>query len=64
MAVPKIGKLGARITSGRRIATLLEQTNAHLVIAGRHILRAQEAARESKTESHRIGTHSVLGYVI
>jgi len=49
MAAPKIGKLEARITSGRRIATLLEQTNAHLVIAGRHILRAQEAARESKT---------------
>jgi len=64
MAAPAIGVLGGYGNTGRRIATLLEQTNAHLVIVGRHILRAQEAARESKTESHRIGTHSVLGYVI
>jgi NAD(P)-dependent dehydrogenase (short-subunit alcohol dehydrogenase family) len=47
MAAPTIGILGGYGNIGRRIVTLLlEQTNAHLVIAGRHILRAREAARD------------------
>ncbi|MCL6475020.1 MAG: hypothetical protein K6U75_08215 [Firmicutes bacterium] len=47
MAAPKIGVLGGYGSTGRWIAALLlEHTNAHLVIAGRHILRAQEEARD------------------
>jgi saccharopine dehydrogenase (NAD+, L-lysine-forming) len=47
MAALTIGILGGYGTTGRRITRLLlEHTSAHLVIAGRHILRARETARE------------------
>lgn len=47
MDTPTIGILGGYGSTGKHIVRLLlEYTDAHLVIAGRHILRAREFARE------------------
>ncbi len=47
MGTPTIGILGGYGNTGRHLARLLMQyTSAHLVIAGRRILRAREVARE------------------
>lgn len=47
MDTPTIGVLGGYGNTGRHIVRLLLQhTDAHLVVAGRHILRAREFARE------------------
>ncbi len=47
MDTPTIGILGGYGSTGSVLTRLLlEQTSAHVIIGGRHILRAREAARE------------------
>jgi saccharopine dehydrogenase (NAD+, L-lysine-forming) len=52
MDTPTIGILGGYGNVGRHVVRLLlEHTEAHLVIAGRHILRAREFARECNQQA-------------
>ncbi|GIV17406.1 MAG: hypothetical protein KatS3mg022_2841 [Armatimonadota bacterium] len=52
MDTPTIGILGGYGNTGKHIVRLLLQhTNVHLVIAGRHILRAREFAKECNEQA-------------